>query len=112
MRKNDTIYIDHIKNSLIKIKKYLQDKTREDFLDNDQTQDAVIRQLEIIGEASKQLSKEFRDNHPDIPWTDMAGMRNKLIHNYIDVDLDIVWNTAHDDVPILLGKINKLNYLY
>ncbi len=62
----------------------------------------------IIGEATKQVSKEFRTKNPDIPWADMAGMRDKLIHNYIDVDLDIVWDTATTDVPFLKKLLNNI----
>ncbi|WOK09760.1 DUF86 domain-containing protein [Imperialibacter roseus] len=72
----------------------------EDFL----TQDAIVRQLEIIGEATKRISKEYRSKFPNIPWSDMAGMRDVLIHDYIDVDLNVVWKTASEDIPTL----NKL----
>jgi uncharacterized protein with HEPN domain len=79
----------------------------EDFL----TQDAVIRQLEIIGEATKRISKEFRSENPHIPWSDMAGMRDILIHDYIDVDVDIVWKTASESIPELKKLFMNLKWL-
>ncbi|HFE52539.1 MAG TPA: DUF86 domain-containing protein, partial [Bacteroidetes bacterium] len=68
-------------------------------------QDAVVRQLEIIGEATRHLSKEFRSAHPAIPWSEIAGMRDKLVHDYFGVDLEIVWETAFRDVPALREKL-------
>jgi uncharacterized protein with HEPN domain len=89
--KDDRIYIDHILESIGRIRTYLSGKNQLAFANDHLTQDAVIRQLEIIGEATKRISKEFRAINPDVPWADMAGMRDILIHDYIDVDLDIVW---------------------
>jgi uncharacterized protein with HEPN domain len=106
--KDDSIYIDHILNSLNRILDYISGKDRESFEADLVTQDAVVRQLEIIGEATKRVSKEFRSKHPDIPWSDMAGMRDVLIHDYIDVDFGIVWKTASEDIPNLKILFLKL----
>ena len=106
--KDDRIYIDHILNSINRILDYIAGKDRESFEDNLVTQDAVVRQLEIIGEATKRVSKDFRSNHPDIPWSDMAGMRDVLIHDYIDVDFGVVWKTASEDIPRLKILMLKL----
>ena len=92
--KDDRIYIEHILQSIGRISFYLAGKDYQSFSDDFLTQDAVIRQLEIIGEATKRISKELRAINPNIPWSDMAGMRDILIHDYIDVDTDIVWKTA------------------
>ena len=70
----------------------------------------MVRQLEIIGEATKRLSKEFRVTNPNVPWLDMAGMRDILIHNYIDVDLDIVWKTASESIPDLEKLLQNLTW--
>ena len=72
------------------------------FLDDIKTQSSVLHQLKVLGEAVKRLSDEFRSRHPEIPWTLMAGMRDKLIHGYDIVDLEEVWMTANRDVPDLL----------
>ena len=106
--KDDSIYIDHILNSINRIHDYISGMDREVFEADLVTQDAVVRQLEVIGEATKRVSKEFRSKHPDIPWSDMAGMRDVLIHDYIDVDLGVVWKTASEDIPNLKALIIKL----
>ena len=106
--KDDSIYIDHILNSINRILDYISGKDREAFKADLITQDAVVRQLEIIGEATKRVSAELRSKHPDVPWSDMAGMRDVLIHDYIDVDLGVVWKTASEDIPNLKAFIIKL----
>lgn len=106
--KDDSIYIDHMLNSINRILDYISGKDLEAFEADLVRQDAVVRQLEIIGEATKRVSKELRSKHPDIPWSDMAGMRDVLINNYIDVDLGVVWKTASENIPDLKALIIKL----
>ena len=106
--KDDSIYIDHILNSINRILDYISGKDREAFEADQLTQDAVVRQLEVIGEATKRVSKELRSKNPDIPQSDMAGMRDVLIHDYIDVDLGVVWKTISEDIPNLKALILKL----
>ena len=106
--KDDSIYIEHILKSINRILEYISGKDRESFEEDLVTQDAVVRQLEIIGEAAKRVSKEFRSNYSDIPWSDMAGMRDVLIHDYIDVDFGVVWKTASEDIPRLKDLIIKI----
>jgi len=106
--KDDSIYIEHIIVSIERILFYIAEIDRSSFLKDLKTQDAVVRQLEIIGEATKKISFDFREKYPNIPWLDMAGMRDRLIHDYIDVDFEIVWKTASENIPqlkILLEEI-------
>ncbi|HZX74192.1 MAG TPA: DUF86 domain-containing protein [Cyclobacteriaceae bacterium] len=107
MKKEDIIYLQHILEAAHTIQSYLQNKSKEEFLDDRLIQVGVIRQFEIIGEATKRLSKIFRDAYPEISWTDMAGMRDILIHDYIDVDIWAVWNTASHDLAPLIEFLKK-----
>lgn len=87
---------------------FLQGASKDDFLADLKTQSAVLHQLSIIGEAVKRLSKPLRDQHPAIPWSLIAGMRDRLIHGYDAVDLDQVWKTATSDIPDLLVLLQPL----
>jgi uncharacterized protein with HEPN domain len=107
-KRDDSAYINHIFDAIIKIEFYLSGVSYDQFLFNTLIQDGIIRQIEIIGEASNNVSDEFKASHSDIPWTDIVGMRNKLIHQYFGVDNDAVWETAKKDVPELKEKIEKL----
>jgi uncharacterized protein with HEPN domain len=106
--KDDTIYLEHIENSLKRIIFYASNVTKEVFLEDIQMQDACIRQIEIMGEATKKISDAFKEKYPEIPWKDMSGMRDKLIHDYLDVDLNIVYQTVAIDIPVLLPKIEEI----
>ena len=90
------------------IRAYVAGVTRQEFLRNMQIQDSVIRRLEIIGEAAGRISPEFRDAHPEIQWSEIRGMRNRMIHGYDDVDMDIVWDTVERDIPHLIQIIESL----
>jgi uncharacterized protein with HEPN domain len=87
---------------------YVKGISREAFLRNTQLQDSVIRRIEIIGEAARRVSEETRKVFSDIPWTEMTGMRNLMIHDYNDVDLEVVWETVQLDLPSLIALIEPL----
>jgi uncharacterized protein with HEPN domain len=87
---------------------FVDGMTRTRFLEDLMCQSAVIRQIEIIGEATKRLSEAFRKKHPEIPWRQMAGMRDLLIHAYDHVDLEEVWKTVETDIPALVSVIEPL----
>jgi uncharacterized protein with HEPN domain len=87
---------------------FLQGVSKDEFLGDRKTQSAVIHQLVVIGEAVKRLSRPLRDRHPEIPWSLITGMRDRLIHGYDTVDLDQVWKTATADIPDLLVNLRAL----
>jgi uncharacterized protein with HEPN domain len=106
--KDDKVYLLHILEAIEQIEEYIADCDSARFLVTRLIQDGVIRQTEIIGEATKNLSTETRLSAPKVPWKDIAGMRDKLIHQYFGVDLNAVWLTATEDLPALKTTINKL----
>lgn len=105
MEKNPALYLEHILDCIIKIKEYTKGINQDDFLTNELIQDATIRNFEIIGEATKQLNSDFRKRYPDIEWKRIAGMRDKLIHDYIGVDMFAVWGVIENILPELEVKI-------
>ena len=105
MSKDETVYIRHILDAISRIERYLTGISYEQFDKDTLIQDGVIRQLEIVGEASKRLSDNTKANYEDVPWKDIAGMRDKLIHDYLGTDIKAVWDTAKDDIPILKSKL-------
>src|SRR5438874_3276785 len=96
----DDAYLRHIRDAIEKIESYVS-VGEEEFMAQSHWQDAVIRQLEIIGEAAKRLSEELRSQHADVPWRRIAGLRDVLIHNYMGVDLVAAWEITQKDVPEL-----------
>jgi uncharacterized protein with HEPN domain len=87
---------------------YVSGKTWAEFQENIQFQDSVIRRVEIIGEAARRLSAETRMSLPQIPWSDIIGMRNIMIHNYDAVNLEIVWNVVQNDLPLLIAQLEMI----
>ena len=105
MKKDDAVYLKHILDAIHRIEEYVRKIEYSGFIENYLIQDGVIRQIEIIGEATKRLSNEIREKYTDIPWKDIVGMRNKLIHDYFGVDVDAVWETVKKDIPVLKKKL-------
>ncbi len=103
----DNIYAQHILDAIASIEKYMLDKNYESFSQDQLLQDGIIRELEIIGEASKNLSNEFKNTISILPWKDIAGMRDKLVHDYFSVDLDAVWKAATEDMKELKTELLK-----
>ncbi len=108
MSKDVTVFVKHILESIVLIEEYASHISKEDFLKSRQVQDAVMRRLEIIGEATKNIPDNFRNKYPDIPWREIAGMRDILIHNYFGVDLDLTWTTIKENIPDLKRKLSEI----
>ena len=99
--------LQHIHDAIIKIRKYTK-RGRSRFDREEGTQNSIIYYLQIIGEAASAIPHDFRDRHPEIPWRQMIATRNKLIHNYEGIDLDIVWETVTISIPDLQSKIDAI----
>ncbi|POB09970.1 DUF86 domain-containing protein [Sulfobacillus sp. hq2] len=109
MPKRDNVRtLTHIEEAVQRIKRWTERISHEEFLDDEIRQSAVIRQLEIIGEATGRLTVEFLRAYPNLPWNVMKSMRNLLIHGYDEVDIDMVWTTATTDIPQIHPPLQKL----
>jgi len=107
MRRDDAYLLD-ILIAARQARTFLEGVTWEEFVQSDLHQSAVLRPLEIIGEAARRVSPEAQQAHPEIPWAQMIGMRNRLIHEYFQVDLRRVWETVQSDLPDLITRIEPL----
>lgn len=109
MKKRETEdFVRDILDSANAIEEFIKGNTFEDFIKERKTSYAIIRAIEIIGEATKNIPKSFRNKYPDVPWDEMAGMRDKLIHHYFGVDMEVLWLTATENVPRLKVLISKV----
>ena len=108
MKRDELVYLRHILDAIGKVELYLQDVDETTFTKASLMQDGVIRQIEIIGEATRRLPRTFRAQYSETPWDDIAGMRDKLIHDYFGVDIDKVWLTACDDLPVLKDQVKRI----
>lgn len=107
-RRDDKVYLQHVLDAILAIERFTGGVTYEQFVRNEMMQQAVVRELEIVGEAGRNLSEEFRTQHPEIPWREIIGMRNRIIHAYFDLDLGAVWDAVQLDVPTLKLQIETI----
>ncbi len=101
MKRDYSDYLNDIISELSNIESFIEGMTCDDFVQDKKTIYAVVRGLEVVGEAVKKIPKEIRELYPDIPWKRIAGMRDKLIHEYFGVDIEVVWKTVREDIPYL-----------
>ncbi len=107
-KRGDLEFLSDIKEAIERICNYTDEMAYEDFLKDKKTQDAVVRNIEIIGEAVKNISKGLRDENRDIGWKDIAGMRNKIVHFYFGIKWDIVWSVIRDKLPQLKQRVERI----
>lgn len=108
MKKDPKIFLSHILESIEEIEKNTRNLTQDEFLTNTTIQDAVIRRLEIIGEAAKNLPRSFRDKYPEIEWRKIAGLRDVIAHEYFGLSLKLIWKITQKNISELKTKIKQL----
>jgi len=109
MSRNLHLYLNDILQSIDKIFKYVKGYTFEKFVKDDKTIDAVIRNFSIIGEAGNRISEKIKEQYPKLPWFEIVGMRNKVIHEYFGLNNEILWKTIQDDLPRLKKELLKIS---
>ncbi len=108
MKRDISLFIQDMLDSITAIENYVSAKSEDDFLDSGFLQDAVIRRLEIIGEATKHIPQDFRDLHPSVRWKSISGLRDVLAHEYFGIDLPRAWKVVKNDLPILKVQLLKV----
>jgi uncharacterized protein with HEPN domain len=108
MKIEDKIRINHMIDASEELLSFAENKSRKDFDTDRMLILSIIKDIEIIGEAANRVSDEFKMKYPDIPWAEIIGMRNRLIHSYFDIDSEIVWTSVTKDVPELLSMLRML----
>lgn len=106
--RDPAILLDDIRRAIDKIAKYTSGLSKQSFISNEMVVDAVVRNLEVIGEAAKRLPESFQNKHPEIPWRQIAGLRNRIVHHYFGLDLEIVWNVISSDLKDLAKRLDNV----
>src|SRR6266516_6276853 len=107
-KREPDVLLDDVRSSINKIERYTVGLNEASFLADEKTIDAVVRNLEIIGEAAKQLPAEFKTRYPAIQWSQIAGLRNRIVHDYAGIDLQLVWQIVKTAIPMLAVQIGEL----
>ncbi len=108
MRREDRVRVSDMIDAAEKVCRFVDGRQRQDLDTDDMLQLACLRGIQIIGEAAANVSTETRDAHPEIPWRNIVGMRNRIVHAYSLIDLDVVWKTAIEELPLLLQGLRKI----
>lgn len=108
MPKDESVYLRHMLDAARKVQVFTEKRQRADLESDEMLSLAIVRLLEILGEASRNISSDLRQRNPQVPWAAIAGTRNRLIHGYFDVDLDIVWTIVTQDIPVLIPQIETI----
>ena len=108
MSRDYKLFVKDILDCISKIEEFVKDISYDDFVNDDKTSSAVVRKLEVIGEATKNIPKEIRQKYKELPWSDMAGMRDKVIHFYFGVDYEVVWKVIKERLPEIKPYIEKI----
>lgn len=109
MSRREPLYLlEDILTSMAKVERYIAGMKQVEFLADEKTTDAVVRNIEIIGEAARQLPDSLLTKHVHIPWRDIAGLRNRIVHEYFGVDLEIIWTIIEQDLPMLKTQIQDI----
>ncbi len=107
-RPDDRGRLEDILDAIKRIESYMRGASEKKFENDLMRQDAIMLQIEIIGEAARNISLEFQERHDEIPWSKMIGMRNKIVHDYFEIDVSKIWDTAKNDIPQLKKLVLKL----
>ena len=105
---DDKTRIKHMLDAVQKVVNFVKNRTFQDLENDEMLALALVKLIEIVGEAASRISKEYQTNNPQIPWSAMIGMRNRLVHAYFDINLKILWQTTQEDLPHLIDELNKL----
>ncbi len=107
-RNNDLTYLGDILDAIQRIESYTNQVTKQEFLENFMMQDAAMLQIEIIGEATNSISEEFQEKHDEIPWMQMRALRNRIVHDYRGINLNVIWDTVQNDLPALKRQVRSI----
>lgn len=108
MKRINRHYFDDMLNYAKDAVNFTENMTYEAFINDKKTKFAAVRAVEVVGEASNKVSEENKQKYPDIPWIEMRGIRNRIIHNYDDIDLEILWKVIKNDLPVLIRKLEEI----
>lgn len=107
-QRDDLVYVGHMVDTANKAIRFVQGLTREDFNNNELLRLSLTHLLQVIGEAARRVSLEFRAAYPQVDWKAIVGMRSKVVHDYLNVDEDIVWDTVMNELPTLLNELERI----